>query len=205
MDPVTGLTNSNGNAVYVRDPFYTGGSIVGKTNFTGSTAQLNVLPVGRIDPNAVKLLSGSTRRRPRAGWSVITSLPQNSRRRTIPTTYRIDETINAEEHSCLECLTEASSPEPFHRSLPGLAVGETGGRNDSFPAYAFAVGYTTVFTPTLTNEMHVGMVHSDKFQSSIYGNTFGIPAKYGIGGVPQVANNGGIPPINFGSRQFRAG
>ena len=76
-------------------------------------------------------------------------------------------------------------------------MGETGGRNDSFPAYAFAVGYNTAFTPSLANEMHVGMVHSDKFQRSIYGNIFGIPAQYGIGGVPQLANNGGIPPITI--------
>jgi hypothetical protein len=78
-----------------------------------------------------------------------------------------------------------------------VAVGETGGRNDSLPAYAWAVGFTHIFTPTLTNEMHVGMVHSDKLQKSVYGNTFGIPATYGIQGVQQVANNGGLPPITI--------
>ena len=41
------------------------------------------------------------------------------------------------------------------------------------------------------------MVHSDKLQLSFWGNTFGIPAKYGIQGVPQVANNGGLPPITI--------
>src|SRR6202035_5382624 len=67
----------------------------------------------------------------------------------------------------------------------------------SFPAYAFAVGYNTVFTPTLANEMHVGMVHADKFQRSVFGNKFGIPIEYGIGGIPQVPENGGIPPITI--------
>ena len=94
-------------------------------------------------------------------------------------------------------MTEVSLQAAVPSSLPGLAVGETGGRNDSFPAYAWAVGYNIVFTPSLANEMHVGMAHSDKFQKSIYGNVFGIPAQYGIGGVPQVANNGGIPPITI--------
>ena len=60
-----------------------------------------------------------------------------------------------------------------------------------------AVGYTHVFTPTLTNELHFGLDHSDKNQRSVYGNTFGIPAQYGIAGIPQVANNGGLPPINI--------
>ena len=53
------------------------------------------------------------------------------------------------------------------------------------------------FTPTLTNEMHVGMVHADKLQQSFYGNTFGLPEQYGIQGIQQVANNGGLPPITI--------
>jgi hypothetical protein len=52
-------------------------------------------------------------------------------------------------------------------------------------------------TPTLINDMHVGMVHSDKFQQSIYGDTVGIPAMFGIQGIPQVANNGGFPYMNI--------
>jgi len=59
------------------------------------------------------------------------------------------------------------------------------------------VGYTRIFTPTLTTDMHVGMVHSDKLQRSFYGNTFGIPAQYGMQGVQQVANKGGLPPITI--------
>ena len=39
VDPITGLTNNSGGAAYVRDPFYTGGSLAGKTNFVGDTAQ----------------------------------------------------------------------------------------------------------------------------------------------------------------------
>src|SRR5277367_54119 len=52
-DIVTGLPATATG--YVRDPFYTG-SLVGKTNFVGATSQLNIIPVGRIDPNAVKIL-----------------------------------------------------------------------------------------------------------------------------------------------------
>src|SRR4029077_19051967 len=55
-DPVTGLVATGTG--YVRDPFYTGGSIAGMTDFTTS-AQMNLmnqLPSGRIDANALKLL-----------------------------------------------------------------------------------------------------------------------------------------------------
>src|ERR1700722_752340 len=54
-DTITGLTNTTGKAIYVRDPFYAG-SLLGTTNFVDATSQLNVLPATRIDPNAVKLL-----------------------------------------------------------------------------------------------------------------------------------------------------
>jgi hypothetical protein len=42
--------------INVRDPFFTGGSVGGITNFVGRMSQLNILPASRIDPNAVKLL-----------------------------------------------------------------------------------------------------------------------------------------------------
>ncbi len=97
--------------------------------------------------------------------------------------------------------------------FPGVCSGQSGGRVDSLPAYAWAVGYTRILTPTLTNDMHVGMVHSDKDQVSVWGNIYGssacsgtvatgtngcnIPLEYGIQGVPQVQYNGGLPIINI--------
>ena len=56
VDPVTGLVaNQSG---FVRDPFYQG-SLVGITNFMspGIESKLNLLPAGRLDPNAIKLLN----------------------------------------------------------------------------------------------------------------------------------------------------
>ncbi len=100
--------------------------------------------------------------------------------------------------------------------FPGVGAGDSGGRVDSLPAWAWAVGYTRILTPTLTNQFHVGMVHSDKLQVSVWGNDFGgsacsgtvnpgpgscnIPLEYGIQGVPQAAGNGGLPVISIGSR-----
>jgi hypothetical protein len=192
IDPVTGLPATATG--YVRDPFYTG-SLTGKTNFVGATSQLNIIPAGRLDPNAINLLklypapiySGLANN---FAWTPSQDETDNS------FDIRIDETIG-QKNTLFGVYDRSLITRSVPPSLPGLAVGETGGRNDSFPAYAFAVGYNTAFTPSLANEMHVGMVHSDKFQRSIYGNTFGIPAQYGINGVPQVAENGGIPPITI--------
>ncbi|MHB1023792.1 MAG: TonB-dependent receptor [Acidobacteriaceae bacterium] len=195
VDPVTGLVNNSSNTVYVRDPFYAGGSIAGMTDFTGSVAQLNQIPAGRLDPNAVKLLGvypAATGAGLSNNYFTAPKQPQTTNSYDI----RIDENIN-QNNVLFGVYDRSLITRIVPAALPGLAVGESGGRNDSFPAYAFAVGYTHVFSPTLDNEMHVGMVHSDKLQRSFYGNTFGIPAQFGIQGIPQLPENGGIPPISI--------
>ena len=202
IDPVTGLMGAAGS--YVRDPFYncTAGGCPGMSgnntkDFTsaGQEALLNVLPTSRLDPNAVKLLGVYPA--PTASGLANNFLYVPKQNHTTNTyDIRIDENIN-DRNTLFGVFDRSYYTTVVPSSLPGLAVAETGGRNDSLPAYAFAVGYTHIFTPTLTNEMHVGMVHSDKLQQSFYGDTFGIPAQFGIQGVQQVADNGGLPPITI--------
>ena len=211
IDPISGLPNTSASAVFVRDPFFNctpsgcspanyaaGGPLSGISNFSNMVSSLNILPTARLDPNAIKLLG-------------LYPLPQstttlvNNFASYVPIEYkntdtwdiRIDASISPKD-SLFGVFDRSLFAVQVPSNFPGVAVGETGGRNDSLPAYAWAVGYTRVFSPTLTNEMHVGMMHSDKLQRSFFGNQFGIPAQYGIQGVPQVANNGGLPPITIG-------
>ena len=209
VDPVTGLTGTPG--AFVRDPFYTNCATAGPcmsgnttTNFTTSAqeALLNTIPGTRLDPNAVKLLGVYPS-------PDITAVTQGSglvnnfasyvpieHKNTNTWDIRIDENIDAKDN-LFGVFDRSLFSVIVPSNLPGVAVGETGGRNDSLPAYAWAVGYTRILSPSMTNEMHVGMVHSDKLQQSFFGDTFGIPAMYGIEGVPQVANNGGLPPTTI--------
>ena len=201
VDPVTGLTGTPG--AYVRDPFYSNGSLAGMTNFTNQLAYLNTIPASRLDPNAVKLLGVY----PKPEITTVSpgSGLVNNFASYVPLEYKNTDTWDARIDANISpkdivfgvydrSLFSVAVPSNF----PGIAVGETGGRNDSLPAYAWAAGYTRILSPTLTNEMHVGMVHSDKDQLSVWGNTFGIPAEFGIAGVPQVTNNGGLPPTAIG-------
>jgi hypothetical protein len=213
VDPISGLTNTTFGAIFVRDPFYkctaaggcnpnnyrTGGPLSGITNFTTLKSSLNLLPTSRIDPNAVKLLGVYPLPQLPSSATLITNnfnyIPIEDKN-TNTWDIRIDANISPKDilfGVYDRSLLNAHLP----GYLPGVAVGETDGRNDSLPAYAWAVGYTRILTSTFTNDMHVGMVHADKFQQSLYGNTFGIPAQYGIQGVPQVANNGGLPPTTI--------
>ncbi|MGA2888660.1 MAG: TonB-dependent receptor [Terracidiphilus sp.] len=213
LDPITGLTGTAGT--YVRDPFYNcaaggcpagnykpAGPLAGVKSFT-NPALLNIIPTTRQDPNALKLLGvypapETTAVAPGSGLvNNFASYVPIEYKNTNTWDIRIDENIN-EKNVVFGVYDRSLYAVTVPSNLPGVAVGETGGRNDSLPAYAWAVGYTHVFTPTITNDMHVGMVHSDKLQQSFFGNTFGIPAQYGIQGVPQVANNGGLPPTTIG-------
>ena len=173
----------------------------------------NIIPTSRIDPNAVKVLNLFPLP------TVLNKLSSNfpsyipiEDKNTNTWDVRIDANISPKDvlfGVYDRSLLNAYLPGYF----PGYAVGQTDARNDSLPAYAWAVGYTRIITPTLTNDMHIGMVHADKFQQSIYGNVIGstactgtnttsgscsIPLEFGIQGIPQVANNGGFPYMNIG-------
>jgi hypothetical protein len=61
-----------------------------------------------------------------------------------------------------------------------------------------AAGYTHEFTPTAINVTRVGFNHLHTTRFGPEGNTLGIPAQYGIQGIPQVPENGGLPGFTFG-------
>lgn len=209
-DPISGLANTSTSTVYVRDPFYNcttsgcpaanyaaGGPLTGVTNFTtpAQEALLNIIPTGRLDPNAVKLLGVYPTPTSPGLTNNFLWVPKEDHN-TNTYDIRIDENLST-NNELWGVFDRSYYTTDVPSTLPGMAVGEGGGRVDSLPAYAWAVGYTRIFTPTFTNDMTVGMVHSDKLQQSVYGNTFGIPAQFGIQGVQQVANNGGLPPTTI--------
>jgi hypothetical protein len=228
-DPVTGIIGTTTG--FVRDPFYNctaAGCPSTSTNFAGGhrtdftqdsggvpLSALNVIPTSRQDPNAVKLL-GLYPAPTTSGVLVndFASYVPIEDKNTNTWDIRIDADISPKD--ILFGVFDRSLLTAFVPSyFPGVGAGDSGGRNDSLPAYAWAVGYTRILTPTLTNDMHVGMVHSDKDQISVWGNDYGssacsgtvapgpgtcnIPLEYGIQGVPQVAGNGGLPVISIGN------
>ena len=199
VDPVSGLPNTSGASISVRDPFYSSGSVAGIRDFTGQTRYLNTIPQARIDPVAVKLLSLYPN--PTPG---VTSFP-NYYRFAAGTNdinqydVRIDENIGSKDilFGVFSYSNETIFSPP---TLPGLAEGQVYADGpEQGPRYAAVLGYTHSFTPNLTNEFHAGYLHAVERLSGVYGDTLGIPAEYGIPGVPQVEGNGGLPPISISS------
>jgi len=225
FDAVTGLTGTPG--AYVRDPFYNctaAGSCTSflgltRTDFTQDTngvalSTLNVIPTSRQDPNAVKLLGlYPAPDTPGKLANDFASYVPIEDKNTNTYDIRIDSVIRPGKDILFGVYDRSYLTVDVPSYFPGPGAGQSGGRVDQLPAWAWAVGYTRILTPTLTNDMHVGMVHSDKLQVSVWGNDFGsaacsgtvnpgpgtcnIPLEYGIQGVPQVAGNGGLPIINI--------
>src|SRR6185312_843390 len=53
-----------------------------------------------------------------------------------------------------------------------------------------AFGYTHVFTPETINVLRAGFNHLHTTRNGPVGSTNGIPAQFGIQGIPQFTNNG---------------
>jgi hypothetical protein len=200
IDPVSGLHNTSDASIWVRDPFFGGQSIAGITDFTSPSAesQMNQLPGSLIDPNMVTLLNLF----PEPTSSGISNNYYQSAsgtRNINQYDVRIDQNFGTKDtlfgvYSLWHLHMHTPTP------LPGIADGGYYGLGtEDHPHWAVATGYSHTFTPTLVNEFHFGINHSQDNIVADEAYTYGLPAKYGIPGVAQNPGNGGLPIISIGS------
>jgi hypothetical protein len=197
VDPISGLQNTGGSAVSVRDPFFTGGSIAGIMNFTGLTSSLNILPASRLDPNAVALLKlYPTPTSP----NLFTNDYFLSARSSVDYNQfdiRGDQQIGSNDNFFVVFSWDHTT-NTTPNQLPGIADGSVYATGTTFyPIYEIAGGYSHTFTPNLVNSFHVGFNHDYEDLNSAEANIAGLPAQYGIQGVPNIAGNGGLPYIQI--------
>jgi Carboxypeptidase regulatory-like domain len=196
IDPVSGIPNTSGDVAYVRDPFFNGSSVAGITDFTTRAASLNQLPAGRIDPNAIKLLQlypAATSSGINNNYFENAKTPNNINQFDV----RIDETYG-DRDTLFGVFDWSHYVSNVPNRLPGIADGgnySTG--TIRIPVYGIALGETHVFTPSLTNDFHIGYNRNVSNQLSSSAGQLGIPAQFGIQGIPQTVDNGGLPNFNF--------
>jgi hypothetical protein len=195
-DPVTGLTGPVGS--YVRDPFYNG-SLFGKKTFTdaASAALLNQIPVSRINPNAVKLLQLYPAPTSSGLVSNYTSSPTNVNN-TDSFDTRVDQQIGQSDSVFVRysfVYNDQQTPGPF----PGIADGGASRPGNGYTeSQNGALSWTHIITPHLVNEARIGYSRVFDKRLQPQANTMGIPGQYGIPGIPQIAQNGGLPLFEFG-------
>ncbi len=196
VDPITGIRATA--AGFVRDPFYSA-PLTGVTSFNNAAAiaRLNQLPSARISPTAVALLKLYPA--PNAAGLVSNYVVSPA------TTTNIDSFDTRFDHQFSQrdsafarysfVYSTQNIPGPFAGIADGSASRPGSGHTES---QNVAVSWTHILTPRLVNEARVGFsrVADRRLQSGA--NTMGIPAQYGIPGIPQIPNNGGLPLFEFG-------
>ncbi|HTV04617.1 MAG TPA: TonB-dependent receptor [Acidobacteriaceae bacterium] len=199
VDPVSGMTATTTG--YVRDPFTTtcGATPPGGTYSIALCPDLNQIPADRLDPNAVKLL----KLYPAPSTSNLSSLFSN-----------FGSNPNLFEHrNAFDIRTDydaSSKDQVFFRVsyvddpeyIPGIFGGIADGGAfqqgiQTAKAYQYAFGWTHVFNPSTINVAHVGLNHLHATRFGPEGSNLGIPEQYGILGIPQVAENGGLPEYDI--------
>jgi hypothetical protein len=179
VDPVTGLAASGTG--YVREAFPN-----------------NQIPTNRIDQNAVKLLElfpAPTASGILNNYSVV-KVNSND---TNTADMRIDQRFREQDQAFFHYDYISSVrvvPPPFE----GVADG--GGYANGTEIYnvrGFALGETHTFSPTLVNEARLGYTRGHDTREPAGASTMGIPAQFGISGIPQVPLNGGLPYLGIGT------
>jgi hypothetical protein len=197
VDTATGLAATSTG--YVRDPFY-GGSIAGQMSFTSAEQKqfLNQLPINRLNSSAVALLNlfpVPTGAGIINNYTSFPSVTNNSDGIDMRIDQRFSERDSAfVRYSYLD--TDQLNPGPFQ----GIADGQSSRPgNGATQAQNIALSETHIFTSYLVNEARLGYSRVADIRRQPFANQFGLPAQYGIGGIPQFQGNGGLPTLSFGN------
>jgi hypothetical protein len=195
VDPVTGITAVASG--FVRDPFST--CPASTTSFTGaqvSACALNQLPAGRLDPNAVALLKlFPAPNNGNISGNYVVSPPIYEHRNAFDT--RMDANFSQKDQAFFRF---SYVDDPIF--LPGPFTGVADGGafyqgNQTALAQQNALAYTHIFSPTTINVARAGLNYLHTTREGPEAAVNGLPAQYGIQGVPQGHLNGGIPAFSF--------
>jgi hypothetical protein len=177
VDPVTGLT-ANGTG-FVREPF------------AG-----NQVPATRLDPNAIKLLDTFPAPNLAGVFSNYASAP-NLVDTVNQGDIRIDQVTGQKGQifGRMSYLREPTFiPPPFNTVAAGGAFATGSQINDEKDD---VLGWTYLISPTLVNEARGGYSRIGTSRVQPFASDLTIPGQFGIQGIPQFPNNGGLPTYNL--------
>jgi hypothetical protein len=197
LDPTSGIAAASTG--YVRDPFGIG-TCVGGTISLAACPGLNQVPAGRIDPAAVRLLNL---------YPLPTTTGVSSNFATSPNLYQHNNQFDvradfdpSDKNQIFVRTSYWDNPQFIPGPFGGVADG--GGFQQGIQtakSFQGVAAYTHLFSPTTVNVARVGWDHLHTSRFGPDGSVYGIPEQYGIPGIPQVDNNGGLPAFTFGGLQ----
>ena len=198
LDPATTRPVAGG---FVRDPFGCA-ALPANAIYTTANCNLNHIPAGRLDQNAIKLLnlfplptkSGTLA-------SNFTNSPKLFEHRN-SFDARIDDNFN-EKNQLFFRFSLADDPQFIPGIFGGVADGGGFQQGDQTAnAQQSALGYTHTFSSNLINVARAGLnyLHTTRVSPSA-NDLSNIPGKFGIQGIPQQSENGGLPAFGFNGLQ----
>ena len=196
-DSVTGITATASG--FVRDPFSS--CPASTVNFSGgniSACNLNHLPAGRLDANAIKLLNLFPN--PTTGTVSNNFASSNGlyeHRNAFDT--RLDVNFSQKDQVFFR-FSYVDDPQYIPGIFGGIADGGAFQQGiQTALAQQSALVYTHVFSPTTVNVARAGLNYLHTTRTGPEGaSTTNIPAEFGIQDIPQGHLNGGLPAIAFG-------
>ena len=192
LDPSTTRAVAGG---FVRDPF--GTCPASTANFTLAGCNLNILPAGRLDANAIALLNLYPTPTSGSLASNFTTSPAVSENRNAFDT-RMDLNLS-DKNQLFYRFSYVDDPQ----FIPGIFGGVAdGGGFQEGPQTALAqqsaLAWTHVFSPTLVNVARAGLNYLHTSRVSPAANDLSdLPGQFGIQGIPQQDLNGGLPAFGI--------
>ena len=168
------------------------------STFVRSAFGNNLLPASRLDPNAVKLLQLLPAP---TGPGVLNNYTDSPIFEDDTNTFDIRMDQNFNEHDQMFVRYSYSF---LHRIHPGPFTGYADGgdslvqSNLDDRSQNAVIAETHTFSPSIVNMIRVGINREHALWLQPFGNTPGIPAQFGIQGVPQGFENGGLPYFTVG-------
>jgi hypothetical protein len=161
----------------------------------------NILPADRLDPNAIALLNLYPLPTNGNVTSNYTASPKLKQDRNAFDA-RLDMNFN-QNNQLFFRFSYVDDPQLIPGIFGGVADG--GGfqqGNQTANAQQSALGYTHTFSPTLINELRAGLNYLHTTRVSPSANDLSdIPGQFGILGIPQDSENGGLPAFGIGGLQ----
>lgn len=156
----------------------------------------NLLPVGRLDPNAINLLNLFPAPNSPGLFTNYSSDPV-LRQTVNQFDVRGDGNISSTDQMFAR-VSFSDVPEYIPGPFAGIADGGAFQDGDQTAVSVnIALSETHSFSPTTVNEARAGFSRIGASRLQPYATQMGIPAQYGIQGVPQVPLNGGLGSIYF--------
>jgi hypothetical protein len=209
-DSVSGLptpacgNNPAGTQIgFVRTPF--GTCAPGTASFAVTACGLNILPAGRLDPNAIKLLSLYPNPTSSGIFSNYTNSPVLvENRQSFDTRLDLD---FSQKDQLFYRFSLADDPQLIPSIFGGIPDG--GGffqGNQTALAQQSALAWTHTFSPTTINVARAGLNYLHTTRNIPEANNLSnLPSQYGIQGIPQAHENGGLPAFGIGGLQTLGG